>query len=312
MRKNRTPTPHDLVFKTFLSTMETARDFIAIHLPPALLQLCDLQTLQLESGSFIEEDLHPYFSDMLYSLKTACGDGYIHVLIEHQSSPDRHMAFRLMRYTIAAMQRHLEAGHNALPLVIPILFYQGRRSPYPNSMNWLDEFSDPVVAGRIYSQNFPLVDITVIPDDEIMRHRSMAALTLIQKHIRQRDLTRLLDKLAILLTRNHISGQQVIALVNYMLQAGEAQDARTLLYEMAQRAPQYGDELMTLAEQLKQEGRNEGIQQGIQQGMQQGIQTGEREASRKIARAMLEKGIPAADIIEMTGVSAEELPSLQH
>ena len=308
MRKNRTPTPHDLVFKTFLSTMETARDFIAIHLPPALLQLCDLQTLQLESGSFIEEDLHPYFSDMLYSLKTACGDGYIHVLIEHQSSPDRHMAFRLMRYAIAAMQRHLEAGHNALPLVIPILFYQGRRSPYPNSMNWLDEFSDPVVAGRIYSQNFPLVDITVIPDDEIMRHRSMAALTLIQKHIRQRDLTRLLDKLAILLTRNHISGQQVIALVNYMLQAGEAQDARTLLYEMAQRAPQYGDELMTLAEQLKQEGRNE----GIQQGMKQGIQTGEREASRKIARAMLEKGIPVADIIEMTGVSAEELPSLQH
>lgn len=308
MRKNRTPTPHDLVFKTFLSTMETARDFIAIHLPPALLQLCGLQTLQLESGSFIEEDLHPYFSDMLYSLKTACGDGYIHVLIEHQSSPDRHMAFRLMRYAIAAMQRHLEAGHNALPLVIPILFYQGRRSPYPNSMNWLDEFSDPVVAGRIYSQNFPLVDITVILDDEIMRHRSMAALTLIQKHIRQRDLPRLLDKLAILLTRNHISGQQVIALVNYMLQAGEAQDARTLLYEMAQRAPQYGDELMTLAEQLKQEGRNE----GIQQGMQQGIQTGEREASRKIARAMLEKGIPAADIIEMTGVSAEELPSLQH
>ncbi len=93
-----------------------------------------------------------------------------------------------------------------------------------------------------------------------------------------------------------------------MLQAGEAQDARTLLYEMAQRAPQYGDELMTLAEQLKQEGRIEGIQQGLQQG----IQTWERETSRKIARAMLEKGIPAADIIEMTGVSAEELPTLQH
>lgn len=308
MRKNRTPTPHDLVFKTFLSTMETACDFITLHLPPALLQLCDLQTLQLESGSFIEEDLHPYYSDMLYSLKTACGDGYIHVLIEHQSSPDKHMAFRLMRYAIAAMQRHLEAGHKTLPLVIPILFYQGQKSPWPYSMNWLDNFTDPALARRIYSQDFTLVDITAIADDEIMRHRSMAALTLIQKHIRQRDLTQLLDKLASLLTQNHISGQQVIALVNYMLQAGEAQDARTLLYEMAQRAPQYGDELMTLAEQLKQEGRIEGIQQGMRQGMQ----TGEREASRKIARAMLEKGIPEADIIEMTGISAEELPSLQH
>lgn len=312
MQKSRTPTPHDLVFKTFLSTLETARDFITIHLPPALLQLCDLQTLKLESGSFIEEDLHPYYSDMLYSLKTACGDGYIHVLIEHQSSPDKHMAFHLMRYAIAAMQRHLEAGHKTLPLVIPILFYHGRKSPYPYSMNWLDNFIDPALATRVYSQDFPLVDITVIPDDEIMRHRSMAALTLIQKHIRQRDLTRFLDKLAGLLTRNHISGQQVIALVNYMLQAGEAQDARTLLYEMAQHAPQYGDELMTLAEQLKQEGRIEGMQQGIQQGLQQGIQTGERETSRKIARAMLEKGIAAADITDMTGVSAEELTALQH
>lgn len=308
MHKNRSPTPHDLVFKTFLSRMETARDFIAIHLPSALLRLCDLQTLHLESGSFIEDDLHPYFSDMLYSLKTVCGDGYIHVLIEHQSSPDKHMAFRLMRYAIAAMQRHLEAGHKTLPLVIPILFYQGRRSPYPYSMNWLDNFVDPQLAGKIYSQNFPLVDITVIADDEIMQHRSMAALTLIQKHIRQRDLTRLFDKLAGLLTRNHISGQQVIALVNYMLQAGKAQDARTLLFEMAQHAPQYGDELMTLAEQLKQEGRTEGIQQGIQEGMH----TGEREASRKIAQAMLKKGISVADVIEMTGITAEELPSLQH
>lgn len=65
---------------------------------------------------------------------------------------------------------------------------------------------------------------------------------------------------------------------------------------------------MTLAEQLKQEGRIEGIQQEMRQGMQ----TGERKASRKITRAMLEKGIPEADIIEMTGISAEELPSLQH
>ncbi|WP_265178988.1 hypothetical protein [Kluyvera intermedia] len=42
------------------------------------------------------------------------------------------------------------------------------------------------------------------------------------------------------------------------------------------------------------------------------MHTGEREASRKIARAMLKKGISVADIIEMTGITAEELPSLQH
>lgn len=61
---------------------------------------------------------------------------------------------------------------------------------------------------------------------------------------------------------------------------------------------------MTLAEQLKQEGRMEEIQQGMQ--------TGERKASRKMARTMLKKGIPMADIIETTDVSAEQLPPLRH
>jgi predicted transposase/invertase (TIGR01784 family) len=133
-----TATPHDAVFKTFLSRVETARDFIEIHLPPSLTAICKLDTLRLESGSFLEDDLRPYYSDILYSLETTRGKGYVHVLIEHQSAPDKLMAFRLMRYAVAAMQRHLESGHKTLPLVIPVLFYQGRRSPYPWSMSWLD------------------------------------------------------------------------------------------------------------------------------------------------------------------------------
>ena len=99
----KSPVPHDGLFKTFLTHTDTARDFLALHLPAELLQLCDLTTLQLESGSFIEENLRTYFADVLYSLDATGGEGYIYTLIEHQSSPDRHMAFRLMRYSIAAM-----------------------------------------------------------------------------------------------------------------------------------------------------------------------------------------------------------------
>lgn len=109
--KKPTPVPHDAAFKAFLTHPDTARDFIELHLPAELRAACDLSTLKLESGSFVEESLRAYYSDVLYSLKTSAGDGYIHVLIEHQSTPDRHMAFRLMRYAVAAMQRHLDAGH---------------------------------------------------------------------------------------------------------------------------------------------------------------------------------------------------------
>ena len=115
--------------QNFSLRVETARDFIEIHLPPSLMQICKLDTLRLESGSFIEDDLRPFYSDILYSLETTSGCGYVHVLIEHQSSPDKLMAFRLMRYAIAAMQRHIEEGHKTLPLVIPILFLSGTAKP---------------------------------------------------------------------------------------------------------------------------------------------------------------------------------------
>lgn len=110
MKKSPTSTPHDAVFKTFLRHPDTARDFLNIHLPHSLRIRCDLTTLKLAPDSFIEKNLRAFYSDVLWSLKTCEGDGYIYVVIEHQSTPDAHMAFRLMRYATAAMQRHLDAG----------------------------------------------------------------------------------------------------------------------------------------------------------------------------------------------------------
>ncbi|WP_416414158.1 Rpn family recombination-promoting nuclease/putative transposase [Pantoea sp. App145] len=295
--KKATPTPHDLVFKQFLTHPETARDFMQLHLPAGLQAVCDFKTLKLESGSFVEENLRPYFSDVVYSLKTTTGnDGYVHVLIEHQSSPDKHMAFRLLRYAVAAMQRHLDAGHKKLPLVIPVLFYTGKRSPYPYSTRWLDEFSDPVLAENLYNKGFPLVDVTVIPDAEIMGHRSMAALTLIQKHIHRRDLAELLDNLATLLQTEPMTGQQFVSVINYIAQAGETSNAEAFVRKLARRVPKHEDELMTIAEQLKQKG----------------IQLGEQRGIEKVARNMLLDGMDRSTVMRMTGLTEEQLSQIKH
>lgn len=314
-----TSTPHDAVFKQFLTHPDTARDFMELHLPADLRVCCDLSTLKLESGSFIEESLRPYFSDVLYSLKTTTGDGYIYVLIEHQSTPDQHMAFRLLRYAVAAMQRHLDAGHKKLPLVIPVLFYSGKRSPYPYSTNWLQAFDNPALAGRLYGTAFPLVDVTVIADDDIMNHRSMAALTLLQKHIHQRDLAGRLERLATILLTGYLSGQQLVSLINYLIRTGETSDAEAFIRKLAQRVPQHEGKLMTIAQQLELKGIKKGIEQGIEQGIEKGIQLGERrgikkgerEATLRIARAMLQNGIDRDTVAEMTGLSADELAKIR-
>lgn len=206
---------------------------------------------------------------MLYSLNTTAGDGYIHVLIEHQSTPDRHVAFRLMRYAVAAMQRHLDAGHKKLPLVIPVLFYTGRRSPYPYSTDWRQEFDDP-------------------------------ALTLLQKHIHRRDLADLVDRLAATLLAGHLTGQQLVSRINYLVQAGETDDAEAFVRNLAQRVPQHEDELMTIAQQLEQKGLEKGRLEGRQEG------------KMEVARNLLQKGIPLESVRELTGLSDDDLKKIRH
>ncbi|EKN4774953.1 Rpn family recombination-promoting nuclease/putative transposase [Yersinia enterocolitica] len=311
-----TPTPHDALFKQFLTHPETARDFLEVHLPPALRQACDLNTLRLESGSFIEEDLRAYYSDVLYSLKAGQGDGYIYALIEHQSSPDKHMGFRMMRYAIAAMQRHLDAGNDKLPLVIPILFYHGQVTPYPYPMNWLQEFSEPELAGQLYGNDFPLVDVTVISDDEIMTHRRMAILELLQKHVRQRDLAELMEQLVTLLLAGYTNNEQLTSLMNYMLQVGDTAAPENFIRELARRSPQHEEVLMTIAQKLEQKGiekgRQEGRMEGIQLGETKGRQEGVLEGKLEVARTMLANGLDRDSVMKMTGLSADDLAQIRH
>ena len=318
--------PHDAVFKHILSHRATARDFLLIHLPEHLRVLCDLRTLQLESGSFIEEDLRASHSDILYSLKTQTGEGYIYVLIEHQSSPDRHMAFRLMRYAIAAMQRHLDKGHHQLPLVIPLLFYHGKTSPCPHSMRWLDGFSQPEVAERLYSQNFQLVDITTIPDEQLIQHRRVAMLELLQKHIRQRDMMEISEQLVSILSLGYTNRRQFKTLLNYMIQAGNAADPVAFLRKLAQKVPlkPHKETLMNIAQFLEERGRKEGVLQGMKAGMEKGLQKGrkegrnegrnegQQEAAERIARAMLEDGQEPSQVAKLTGLSLRQLDKLRY
>ncbi len=237
MAKSTTSIPHDAVFKKIMSYPEMARDFLDIHLPIALREICDLQTLKLESTSFIEQDLRAYYSDVVWSLKTREGQGYIYCVIEHQSTAVPHMAFRLMRYATAAMQHHLDVGNKTLPLVIPMLFYHGQQSPYPWSLNWLDEFENPQLARQLYSEAFPLVDITVIPDDEIAQHRGVALLELMQKHIRDRDLMGLVDRLVSLLVTSTANDSQLQTLFNYLIRYGDVSRVSEFIREVAERSP---------------------------------------------------------------------------
>ncbi len=130
----------------------------------------------------------------------------------------------------------------------------------------------------------------------------MAALTLLQKHIHRRDLVDLLDNLTTLLLTENMTGQQLVSLINYLIQAGETTDAEAFVRELAQRVPQHEDKLMTIAQQLEQK--------GIEKGIEKGIGKGEREATLKIVRTMLQNGIDRNTVMKMTGLTENDMAQI--
>ena len=305
---------HDGLFKLFLREPGTAQDFLAAHLPADIRSQVRLETLRLEPGSFVDEKLRELHSDVLYSVETAQGQsGYIYCLVEHQSSPDRMMAWRMKRYAMAVMDAHLKKGNETLPVVVPLLFYQGAVHPYPYTTDWLDCFDIPALAREVYSRPWPLVDVSVMEDSDLLSHRRMALLELVQRDIRHRDAASLFHDVTRLIRLGVNTREQVEAVLYYIFYNGMIrEDIRPFLYELAGEIPEYKELIMgTIAQKLKDEGKQEGIEQGIEQGILQ-----ERAATQQkmleMAWMLLDNGVSLEVVIKTTGLSREALKKPRH
>ncbi len=94
------PSPHDRFFRHALNDQRVAKAFFNFHLPNSIRQVVDLDSLQLRNDSFIDQELQLAITDVLFAANFAGKPGYIYLLAEHQSSPDRWMPFRLLNYMV--------------------------------------------------------------------------------------------------------------------------------------------------------------------------------------------------------------------
>ena len=67
----------------------------------------------------------------------------------------------------------------------------------------------------------------------------------------------------------------------------------------------------TLIDDSYQKGKEKGKEEGIAEGMKQGMEKGMSQRSLEIARKMLAKGIDEASVMDMTGLTAEEIKLLK-
>lgn len=275
MTNNASSIPHDAAFKGFMTKQSNARDFFELHLPEHIERLCDFDTLTLINSAFIDSKLRTQFSDVLYSVQTKTRGSYIYLLVEHQSTPDKLMGWRLMHYAFMAMNQHLQQGHKTLPLVVPILFYHGETSPYPYEGTWTQCLPHAEKAHDLYSSPFPLVGITVVEDTEIVSHRKIAVMELAMKHKKLRnDHQRVTEHFVQILNSHYNDKDDVITILNYLFIIMDSPYYTYIVETLIDQAENHRETIMNIAQRLKNEGKEKGKEETLQQVVLKSLQLG--------------------------------------
>jgi recombination-promoting nuclease RpnC len=133
--------PHDHFFRAAMSRKDVAKDFFKTHLPAHILKLVDLSTLTLRKESFVDENLKEVIVDLLFSVNFGKYPGYLYLLMEHRSTPSRWLPLDILEYLVCALDNHRnETSSDHLPIIVPIVFYNGEQTPYPQPVELLTLF----------------------------------------------------------------------------------------------------------------------------------------------------------------------------
>ena len=300
--------PHDLMVRAVLSDVTEATSFLQAHVSEEVSQGLNWSTLRLVEGSFVDEDLRGSEADFLYEIARVSGQEtvWVYVLLEHQSTPDRWMRFRLLKYCcrIWDMQLAERPMPRALRPIVPLVLYQGERS-WAYSTEFADLFAEAVRAWPgVPRFAHGLIDQSGLQPDEVQGERNtqlMQLLLLAASHPAvawMEQVARLLAALAGLPPSGGVNYVRIF--VRYILATQAPEAAAAFREVLRQHVPEGGEDPMTTyAQELFAEGRAEGEQQG------------KVKTQVEVIEGLLREGMAWSVIERVTGVNETQFQTLK-
>ncbi|KTD32715.1 hypothetical protein Lnau_2363 [Legionella nautarum] len=187
---------------------------------------------------------------MLFKTKIGKKEAYLYILLEHQSSPDELMPFRLLKYLCNIMDNHLKSQKaKKLPLVYPLVIYHGKRK-YPFSTNLSDLIDAPKeLVDSYFLKPFQLMDLGQIDDKVLKQHAWSGVMEFALKHIFARDILPYLKEIADILHKLTLSGGRhyIEIVLQYLLERGELSD-QSKFFSLINKEifPDVGEKIMSL------------------------------------------------------------------
>jgi len=255
-----------------MQNIRVARDFCEHYLPEKTKKLIDLNTLQMNSASFVDEALKSSESDILYQadLIHSKEKAFIYILAEHQRKPDQWIPFRLVKYMCEISTAHLKQHPKTkkLPLIFPVVFYNGQK-PYKKSMSFFDLFGDQKESAiDLFMNAFHLVDVNQIPDSVMRQHRWSGLMEIVMKQEKMRNVFKLWQNLIkefASILQEGSGTSYFMSMLTYSLHTSDTKNHAyffaTIRKQLAQTHQSTEKAMMTIAERLRQDGRKEGLKQ---------------------------------------------------
>ena len=311
--------PHDRLFRAVFSDASEAAGLLQNALPDPLRHRFDWTTLSRREGTFIDEELRASEADLLYQIQhLETGEPMsVYVLLEHQSSPERLMRLRLLRYCCRIWEADLRSDpdRHGLRPIIPVVFYQGSRG-WAYSTEFADLFPEAVRAWP-WVPRFAhvLLDQTVLgPDAVVGGVRGRIARLLLMAAFGQEapEALRLAAGLASSLEGR---GADLDLFLSYLTRTQEREGVDTFKDAMQDHGIDIGGKLMTYAQELLAEGeakgRAEGQAEGEAKGRAEGQAEGEARKQVEMVEGFLRVGVTWAVIEAATGLTEADFEALK-
>jgi predicted transposase/invertase (TIGR01784 family) len=292
--------PHDKLFKITMSQPKAAKEFLQKYLPTNIKELTNNETLQIHKESFIDEHLKGHIADLLYSVSFNNKPGYIYILFEHLSNPDKMIAFRILKYIVNIMQFHLQKEQTTtLPIVYPIILYSGHSTKIATT-DLFDLFDNRTMAESILWNPYYLLNLQDINDEDLKEQMVFGLMVKIFNH-RYKPLLEVLEH--ILPNIQIIDREGNIFLLNsvlkYLFETSDIDENTLFDALLPHLSEQTGEYMMTTADRLRQEGRQEGWQEGKQ------------ETINFVVKNLLKEHESIDKISKITGLSKQQIEQLQ-
>lgn len=300
-------TPHDKLFRRSMSIPSVAKDFLLMHLPEDIKNQIDYTTLEVLPETFIDESLSHHQVDALFKVLCGAHDTLIYVLVEQQTNPHNAMPIRQLSYKsdiwTSFLEKNIGDPNASLPPIISLHFYTGSK-PYTGPLSIADLAKENAdLVNQCLTQ--PMINVWAgdISAEQLKTHPWAATLEYIMHHRRDTDVRPVLKAIAPNIRMFYMEEQKlyVLSLYTYIenvytYEAPIEEFARIAGEEIS---PQAAEDIMTIAEKLRQEGELKGTLKG------------ELKGKLEVAKEMLDAGSDLAFIVRVTKLPLVKIKELQ-